>query len=233
MKKFSNFVVNHKSLILIISFVLFILSIIGYINTKVNYDILVYLPKDNETIVGQDILNNDFNMGAYSVVIVDNLKQPKILELENKIKSVNTVDKVVSIYDVIGDYPIDILPDDIKSKLHKDNTDILLITFKDSTSSESTLNAVKEIRSITKNTCRLGGMSSMVVDTMDLSNKEILIYIVIAVLLCIIVLELSLDSYLVPILLLVNIGLSIIYNLGSNVFLGQISYINKALVAIL
>ena len=233
MKKFSNFVVNHKSLILIISFVLFILSIIGYINTKVNYDILVYLPKDNETIIGQDILNNDFNMGAYSVVIVDNLKQPKILELENKIKNVETVDKVVSIYDVIGDYPIDILPDDIKSKLHKDNTDILLITFKDSTSSESTLNAVKEIRSITKNTCRLGGMSSMVVDTMDLSNKEILIYIVIAVLLCIIVLELSLDSYLVPVLLLINIGLSIIYNLGSNVFLGQISYITKALVAVL
>ena len=234
MDKLAEKICKHKKLILVISGILLVLSFIGNFLTKVNYDILVYLPKDIETIKGQDILTDDFDMGSYSVAVAENLSNKQILDLEKKIKNVKGVNKVVSVYDAIGTIiPMEMLPVEVTEKLHKDDTDLLFITFYGSTSSEETIDAVKEIRNITSGSVRLGGMSSMVLDTMELSNKEILIYVVIAVALCIIVLEFSLDSYLVPILLLLNIGCAIIFNLGSNVFLGEISYITKALVAVL
>ena len=234
MKKIGDFICKNKNLIIIISCILLVFSFIGMKLTKVNYDILVYLPQDIETIKGQDILTNDFNMGAYSITVIDNMNSKDILSLEDDIKNVEGVEKVVSLYDVIGtSIPIDILPNEIVEKVHEGNSDLLLITFKNSTSNEETLNAVSEIRKITDENVNQGGMSSMVLDTMNLSNKEITIYIIIAVILCIIVLELSLDSYIVPFLLLINIGFSIMFNLGTNIFLGQISYITKALVAVL
>ena len=234
MDKLAEKICKHKKLILVISGILLVLSFIGNFLTKVNYDILVYLPKDIETIKGQDILTDDFDMGSYSVAVAENLSNKQILDLEKKIKNVKGVNKVVSLYDAIGTIiPMEMLPVEVTEKLHKDDTDLLFITFYGSTSSEETIDAVKEIRNITSGSVRLGGMSSMVLDTMELSNKEILIYVVIAVALCIVVLEFSLDSYLVPILLLLNIGCAIIFNLGSNVFLGEISYITKALVAVL
>ena len=234
MKKFGQFICKNKIIVLIISIILFVLSIIGMSLTKINYDILVYLPEDIETIKGQNTLTEDFNMGAYSIVVTENLNSKKLLDLQNKIRQIDNVVNVMSIYDAIGNtIPLEMLPNNITSKLHKDNQDIFIITFEESTSSESTIEAVKEIRKIADDNVLLGGMSSMVLDTMELSNKEIFIYIIIAVILCILVLELSLDSYVVPILLLLNIGLAILYNLGSNIFLGQISYITKALVAVL
>ena len=234
MNKMSELICKHKKLILVISGILLVLSFIGNYLTKINYDILVYLPKDIETIKGQDILTDDFDMGSYSVAVAENLSSKDLLDLESKIKNVNGVNKVMSLYDAIGTViPVEMLPNEITDKLHKDKTDMLFITFYGSTSSEETIDAVKEIRSISQEKIKLGGMSSMVLDTMELSNKEILIYIVIAVVLCIIVLELSLDSYLVPIFLLLNIGCAIMYNLGTNIFLGEISYITKALVAVL
>ena len=234
MKKFGKLICNNKLIVLIISIVLFILSIIGMSLTKINYDILVYLPEDIETIKGQNTLTEDFNMGAYSIVVTENLSSKKLLKLQNQIKSIDNVASVMSIYDAIGNtIPLEMLPSNLTNKFHKDNEDIFIITFEESTSSESTINAVKEIRKIADDNVMLGGMSSMVLDTMELSNKEIMIYIIIAVILCIIVLTFSLDSYVVPILLLLNIGMAIIYNLGSNIFLGQISYITKALVAVL
>lgn len=233
MKKFANKICEKKILILIISLILLVISFIGMKLTKINYDILVYLPSDIETIKGQNILTDDFNMGSYSTVVTYDLSNKDIIKLENKIKSVDGVNNVISLYDVIGtNTPVDFLPSEITDHLHKDNTDILLITFKDGTSANSTIDAVREIRKISKN-MKLGGMSSMVLDTMNLSESEIMIYIVIAVILCILVLELSLDSYLVPVLLLGNIGCAILFNLGSNIFLGEISYITKALVAVL
>lgn len=233
MKKFSNFICEKKNFIVTISIILLLLSIIGTKLTKINYDILVYLPEDIETIKGQNVLTDDFNMGAYSITIVDNMSSKDILKLEDEIKKIDGVAKVGSIYDVIGtNIPIEMLPGEISSKVHNDS-DLLLITFDESTSSEKTLEAVKQIRNITDNRVNQGGMSSMVLDTMELSEKEIMIYIVIAVLLCIVVLELSLDSYIVPILLLANIGFAILFNLGTNIFFGQISYITKALVAVL
>ena len=233
MKKFTDFVCKNNKLILIIAIILLMFSFIGIKTTKINYDILVYLPENIETIKGQNILTDDFDMGSYSIVVAENMSSKDIIKLEDKIKDVEGVNQVVSIYDLIGtSIPLEVLPNDLTSYLHQDDTDILLITFSGSTSSEITIDAVKKIRSIASNDVKLGGMSSMVLDTMELSQKEIFIYIVIAVALCILVLELSLDSYLIPILLLLNIGCAIVYNLGTNVFLGHISYITKALAAV-
>lgn len=233
MKKFSEFICKNKLMVLIISLILLVLSFIGMNLTKINYDILVYLPDDIETIKGENILTNDFNMGAYAMVITDNLSGPEILKVEEEMRKVEGVNKVLSAYDALGsDFPIEMLPSDIKNHLNNDNSNLLIVTFEESTSSEKTIDAVRELRNISDN-IKVGGMSSMVLDTMDLSNSEIAIYIVIAVILCLTVLAISLDSYLVPVLLLLNIGMAIMYNLGTNIFLGEISYITKALVAVL
>ncbi len=233
MKKFGKFVCKNKNLVVLVSAVLLIFSFIGMNLTKVNYDILVYLPDEIETIQGQNELTDNFKMGGYSIAIIDNMKSKDILELENDIKNVDGVSKVVSAYDVIGNIPISMFPNEIQERIHKNNSDLLLITFTDSTSSEKTIDAVREIRNITDGKVKQGGMSSMVLDTMNLSEKEITIYIAIAVVLCLIVLSVFLDSYIVPVLLLLNIGCAIVFNLGTNVFLGNISYITKALVAVL
>ena len=234
MKKIADYICKHKNLIIITFSILLVLSFIGMNLTKINYDILVYLPDDIETIKGQNVLTNDFNMGGYSIATIENMPAKDVLTLEEKIKDIDGVANVVSIYDAIGvSIPIDMLPSEVKDKLHKENTDIMFITFNESTSNEKTISAVKEIRKITEGKISQGGMSSMVLDTMELSEREIAIYIIIAVVLCIIVLELSLDSYFVPFVLLGNIGCAILLNLGTNIFLGQISYITKALVAVL
>lgn len=234
MKKISKFIINNKTKVLIISCILLVLSFIGMKLTTINYNILVYLPSEIDTIKGQDILTDEFNMGSYSIVVAENLSPKEILNLKNKITKVEGVNEVLSIYDVLGtNIPIDVLPSEIKDKIHQDNTDLMFITFKYSTSDERTINAVEEIRNITDHKLMQGGMSSMVLDTMNLSNEEITIYVIIAVALCLIVLELSLDSYVVPILLLTNIGMAIMFNFGTNIFLGDISYITKALVAVL
>ena len=233
MKKIGDFICKYKINILIITLILLIPAFIGMKKTAINYDILVYLPEDIETVKGQNILIDDFNTGAFAVSIVDNMNSKDILKLEKKIKEVEGVSKVVSVYDGIGSIPVDFLPESIKQKVHKDNSDLLLITFNESTSSEQTIKAVEEIKKIESNTLKIGGMSAMVLDTMNLSESEITIYIVIAVILCLIVLELSLDSYIVPFLLLLNIGIAILFNLGSNIIFCNISYITKALVAVL
>lgn len=234
MKKISKFIINNKTKVLIISCILLVLSFIGMKLTTINYNILVYLPSEIDTIKGQDILTDEFNMGSYSIVDAEKLSPKEILNLKNKITKVEGVNEVLSIYDVLGtNIPIDVLPSEIKDKIHQDNTDLMFITFKYSTSDERTINAVEEIRNITDHKLMQGGMSSMVLDTMNLSNEEITIYVIIAVALCLMVLELSLDSYVVPVLLLANIGMAIMFNFGTNVFLGDISYITKALVAVL
>ena len=234
MKKISKFIINNKTKVLIISCILLVLSFIGMKLTTINYNILVYLPSEIDTIKGQDILTDEFNMGSYSIVVAKNLSPKEILNLKDKITKVEGVNEVLSIYDVLGtNIPIDVLPSEIKDKIHQENTDLMFITFKYSTSDERTINAVEEIRNITDHKLMQGGMSSMVLDTMNLSNEEITVYVIIAVVLCLLVLELSLDSYVVPILLLANIGMAIMFNFGTNVFLGDISYITKALVAVL
>ena len=234
MKKISKFITNNSKLIVIMSILLLVPALIGYIHTKINYDILVYLPKDIETIKGQNILTNDFKTGAFSFVFIEDKKATNTLELESKIKRIDGVNKVFSIYDITDTtIPLDIIPDEVKDKMIKNDSSLMLVTFYGSTSDEGTINAVRELRKVTKNSDLVSGMTAMVVDTMELSDQEILAYVFIAVILCLIVLIFATDSYMVPVFLLGNIGMAILYNLGSNVIFGQISYITKAITAVL
>ena len=234
MKKISKIITNNSKLIVIISILLMIPALIGYVHTKINYDILVYLPKDIETIKGQNILTNDFKTGAFSFVFVDNNKAVDTLKLESKIKSIKGVNKVFSIYDITDTtIPVEFIPDELKDKLVKKDSTLMLVTFDKGTSDEETIEAVRELRIVSKDSAKVSGMTAMVVDTMELSDQEITAYVLIAVVLCLIVLIFATDSYMVPIFLLGNIGMAILYNLGSNIFLGQISYITKAITAVL
>ena len=234
MKKFAGFICMHKVFIVILMLVLLIPAAIGMYKTKVNYNILVYLPSDIETLKGENILTDDFNMGAFSVTVVDNMPAKDLLSLESSIKKIKGVDKVVSINDITGTtIPVEIIPSNIVDKVtHKDSS-LMLITFKDSTSDDITLNAVSKIRKLTKDRAEVGGMSAMVLDTKELFNSEMALYVGIAVVLCIIVLMIFLDSYIVPFILLANIGVAILFNMGTNIFLGDISYITKAIASVL
>ena len=234
MEKFGQFVCKHKVAILIISLVLLIPSIIGYKATRVNYDILVYLPDNIETIKGENILANDFNMGAFSVVILENMQSKDIIELEKQFREVGNVEKVVGLTDIVGtDVPLEMLPDEMKDKLYKDNTTPILVTFKDAISDDVTMETVEKLREISNENCKISGMTATVLDTRNLSDSEVIIYVIIAVALCLIILQLALDSYLAPVLMLLNIGMAVLYNMGTNIFLGQTSYITKAISAVL
>ena len=234
MRKFSDFISNHNILILVISLLLIIPSIIGYANTKINYDILVYLPENYETIKGEKILTDDFGLGSYAFVMVDMSDPYKVMSLEGKIRKIDGVKKVFSINDVIGStIPKDMLPDKVRDKLYSDDTSIIMVTFNDSTSADSTVGAVDELRSVVGDASKISSMTSLVLDTRDISNSEMLIYVVISVFLCLIVLIFATDSYVIPLFLLGNIGIAILYNMGTNVFLGDICYITKAITAVL
>ncbi len=234
MEKFGEFVCKHKKIILIVSILLLIPSIFGYMATRVNYDILVYLPDDIETIKGENILAKDFNMGAFSVVILDNMETKDILKLEDEFRNMDNVEKVIGVADVTGkSIPLEMLPDSIKDKIYKDGSTPILVTFKEGISDDATLKTIENLREKTDERCKISGMSAVVLDTRDLSNSEVAIYVVIAVALCLLILQLALDSYLAPILMLLNIGIAILYNMGTNIFLGEISYITKAISAVL
>ena len=234
MHKVAKAICKHRKLILIIALLLLIPSIIGMKATRINYDILVYLPEDIETIKGENILSEDFDMGGFSVVLLEDMSTKDIVKLEEKIRKIDNVEKVASIADVLGsNIPVEMLPDDIKDKAYKDNETLMLVTFKEQISSDATMNSVEELRKITDEHCKISGMTATVLDTRNLSDSEVVIYVIIAVILCLIVLELALDSYVAPVLLLLNIGIAILYNMGTNIFMGQISYITKAISAVL
>lgn len=234
MKKFGEFICKYRRLILIIALLLLIPSLIGMKLTKINYDILVYLPDDIETIQGENILSEEFNMGSFSVIVLDNMDTKDILKLEEKIKEIDNVQLAVSTADVLGSsVPVEMLPEEIQDKFYKDGSTIMMATFKEGISDDETLKTIETLREITDERCKISGMSAVVLDTRDLSNSEITIYVLIAVILCLIVLQIALDSYIVPFLLLLNIGIAILYNMGSNIFLGQTSYITKAISSVL
>ncbi len=234
MHKFGEIICKYKKIILALAIVLLIPSAIGMAKTKINYNILVYLPNNIETIQGQNILVEDFNMGAYTIILLDDMPEKEMLKLENDIRSMDNVAMVGSIADVLGDtIPKDILPDKIKNTAYKDNTTIMMVTFKDGISDDNTIEAIQKIRNITDERCKVSGMSAILLDTENIFNQEFFIYVVIAVILCLIVLELTLDSYAAPVFLLLNIGFAILYNMGTNIFLGEISYITKAIASVL
>lgn len=234
MKKFGTKVVQLRIPILILSLVLLIPSFWGYVNTRVNYDILSYLPKDIETMVGQDILVDEFGTGAFSMFIVEGMEPKDVSEICQKIGQVDHVEKVLW-YDSVMDLtiPMEMLPDELYKAFNSGEATMMIIIFDETTSADGTMEAIKNIRKIADKDCFLSGMSAVVTDTKDLSEKEAPIYVCIAVLLSCMVLSVTMDSFLIPFLFLLSIGMAIVYNLGSNIFLGEISYITKALSAVL
>lgn len=235
MHKFGKIIVKHRKLILIIAIILLIPSILGYKATRVNYDILTYLPNTIKTVQGEDILSEDFNMGAYSIVVIDNMSTKDMLKLEDKIKDeIDNVELCASVADVVGEQiPIEMIPDNLRDKVYKDGSTLMIVTFKDAISSDETLASIEKLRNITDERCKISGMSATLLDTKKLSESEVAIYVIIAVVICLIILQLALDSFVAPILLLLNIGFAIIYNMGTNIILGEISYITKAISAVL
>lgn len=227
-------IVKYRVAILIIGFLLLIPSAMGYFKTKVNYDILYYLPDDIETMVGQDILMDEFGKGAFAMEIVEGMSTKDVAEVKKEIESVDGVAEVIW-YDSIMDLsvPIEMLPEDLKDVFNADDATLMAIFFENTTSADSTMNAIGEIRRITNDQCYLSGMSAVVTDIKNLSDKEMPIYVLIAVLLTCIVLAVFMDSWLIPVFFMLSIGMAVIYNLGTNVFLGEISYITKALSAVL
>lgn len=234
MKKFGKSIVKARYAILIISFLLLIPSAIGYFGTRINYDMLYYLPDGIDTMKGQDILLNDFGSGAFGLVLVDGLGDKETADLKAQIENVNHVDRVLW-YDSFADLsmPKSMLPDKIYDAFNKDGATIMMVIFNDTSSGDGTMEAIDNIRNITKHKCMLSGISAIVTDTRNLAEKETVIYVVIAVILSVIVLSVLMDSWVIPVFFLLSIGMAIVYNLGSNIFMGEISYITKALAAVL
>ena len=234
MVAFGKKVVKFRIPILIIGILLLIPAGLGYVNTRVNYDVLTYLPEDIETMQGQDILVKDFGTGAFSMFIVDGMEDKKVSALKAKIENVEHVQKVLW-YDSLADIsmPKSMIPKDVYEVFNSDTGTMMAIFFDEGTSSDGTMEAIGEIRKLAGKQCFLSGMSAIVTDTKNLAEKETPLYVLIAVVLAVIVLGLTMDSYFIPLLFMLSIGMAIVYNLGSNYFFGEISYITKALAAVL
>lgn len=234
MIKLSKAIVKHRSLILIIAAVLIIPSVIGMAGTRINYDMLSYLPDDIETIEGQDILLKDFGKGAFSFVIVDGMEDKDISKLRGKLEKIDNVDSVIW-YDTLMDIsvPKEVLPDEIYNAFNSGDSTVMAVFFKTSTSADETMQAIKEIRKTAGKSCFVTGMSAVVTDLKDLCEHEEPIYVGFAVLLCCAAMMLFMDNWIVPFVFLLSIGSAILLNLGTNYFLGEISYITKALAAVL
>lgn len=236
MNKFGKAIVKLRIPILIISFLLLIPSAMGYFNTKVNYDILYYLPQDIETMKGQDILLQDFGKGAYATVVVDDMSSKNLAKLEDKITNVDHVAQLISYNSMTGgSIPSELIPEKYRSVFENKESGATLfaVFFDDTTSSNETMQAIQEIRSVTEGQCYISGMSAVVTDTKNMSEKETPLYVLIAVVMVCLVLAVFMDSFLVPVFFMISIGMAIVYNLGSNYFLGEVSYITKALAAVL
>jgi len=234
MQAISKGIVKLRYIILTVAIALLIPSAIGYINTRVNYDVLSYLPKDIETMKGQDILAEDFGTGAFSMCVVQGMELKDVAKLKEKIESVDHVKEAIW-YDSFADLsiPVDILPDELKDAFINGDATMMVVLFDTTMSSDETMEAITQIRRVTQRQAFISGMSAVVTDTRDLSDSETPIYVAIAVALSALVLSITMDSFLVPVFFLLSIGMAVVYNLGSNIFLGQISYITKALAAVL
>lgn len=234
MIKTGKWIAKHKKLILFIGLLLIIPSCMGIAATRINYDILSYLPDDLETVKGQDILVDEFGMGAFSMVVVEDMELKDAAALKDEIEAVDHV-KDVLWYDDIMDLsvPVEMLPKDLREAFFKGDATMMIALFDNTTSSDESMEALTELRKITANRCFLSGMTGIITDIKSLAIKEMPAYVVIAAGLSLIVLILAMDSLMVPVLFLLSIGIAVLYNLGSNVFLGEISYITKALTAVL
>lgn len=234
MVKVGKKIVKFRVPILIFSIILLIPAVWGYVNTRINYDVLTYLPEDIETMQGQEIMTNDFGIGAFSMLMVDGMEDKEIVKLKEKVEKVDGVENVLW-YDSLADIsvPQSVLPSKLYDEYNTEDGTMMAVFFKDGTSSDETMKAITEIRKITGEQCFLSGMSAIVEDTKELAEKETPLYVLIAVALSALVLAITMESIFVPVLFLLSIGIAIVYNLGTNVFFGEISYITKALAAVL
>lgn len=234
MQKFGRGVVKLRVPILIVSVLLLIPSIFGFVSTRINYDILSYLPSDIETMKGQDIMLDEFGKGGFSLVMLDGMDDKDVEKVKEKIEKVDHVCDVLW-YDSLADVslPKEVLPDDIYDFFNTDNSTMMAVFFDEATSADGSLEAVKEIRSIAGEQCFVSGMSSVVEDIKDLTMQEAPMYVVIAVILTSIILALTMDSFLIPLFFMLSVGMAIIYNMGTNFIQGEISFITEALAAVL
>ncbi|HBI72915.1 MAG TPA: hypothetical protein DDY59_06980 [Lachnospiraceae bacterium] len=232
--KFGKVVMKYRIPILVIAVILIVPSVFGMTSTRINYDMLNYLPEDMDTVVGQNVLSDDYGKGAFSFVIFEDMPLKDVSALKSKIEQLEHVETVLW-YDSIADIsvPMEILPDKIYNAFNSENSTMMAIFFDTSTSSDDTMDTIKEIRSITGKQCFVSGMSALVTDLKDLCEKEEPIYVTIAVILACTAMMLFMDSWLIPFIFLASIGMSILLNMGTNYFLGDISYITKALSAVL
>ena len=232
--RFSRAVVKYRVLILILAVLLLVPSVIGMINVRINYDMLDYLPSDMDTVIGQNELLEEFGKGAFSLIIVEDMPEKDVAKLTEKIKAVDHVETVLW-YNSIADMsiPMEIIPEEIYSEFNRGNSTMMAVFFDSATSADVTMDAIREIRSIAGKQCFVSGMSALVTDLKDLCEKEEPIYVGIAVVLALLAMMLFLDGWLVPFVFLASIGMMVVINLGTNYFLGEISYITKALSAVL
>ena len=234
MVKFGKKIVKWRVPIIITAVLLLIPSILGMANTRINYDMLDYLPDDIDTVKGQDILLEDFGKGAFSLVIVEGMETKDISAMNRKIEKVDHVENVIW-YDSLADIsiPMELIPEKYYDVFNKGDATLLAIFFDTSTSADETMEAIAEIRKIAGKSCHVAGMSALVTDLKELCEKEEPVYVAIAVALACVAMMIFLDSYILPFIFLASIGMAILWNLGSNFFLGEISYITKALSAVL
>ncbi len=234
MLRFGEWIAKHRVLILLFGIVLLIPSAIGYANTRVNYDILSYLPKDIDTMTGQDILKDEFGQGGFSLVMIEGMSDKDVAKTAHKFEEIDHVSSVVC-YQSLTDceIPMEILPEKYIKAFNNGNTTMMAVFFDDTTSADGTLAAVDKMRDITDKQCFISGMSAITLDMKNLSKSESIIYAVIAVLLTSLVLVVTMDSFLIPIFFMLSIGLAIVWNLGTNIFLGEISFLTKALAMVL
>ncbi len=232
--RFAKAVVKHRILILILTVILMIPSVIGMINTRVNYDMLTYLPSDMETVIGQNELLKDFDKGAFTFLIFEDMPNKDVAKLKEKIEAIDHVDTVLW-YDSLADLsiPMELLPDSVFKEFNSDHSTMMAVFFDTGTSDELTMDAVEEIRSVCGKQCFVSGMTALVVDLRDLCEKEEPIYVGLAVVLACVAMVAFLDGWLIPFVFLASIGAMILLNLGTNIFFGEISYITKALSAVL
>ena len=232
--KFGKAVVKNRILILVIAIILLVPSAIGMAKTRINYDMLTYLPSDGETVIGQNLLMEDFGKGAFSLVVIDNMEPADVADMAEKIRQVAHVDTVLW-YDSIMDVniPMEILPDDLYEAFNQDGSTMLAIFFDSATSDDVTMDAIREIRSICGTQCFITGMSALVTDLKDICEEEEPIYVGLAVACALAAMMILLDGWLVPLVFLASIGMAILYNMGTNYFFGEISYITKAISAVL
>lgn len=231
---FGKWIAKHRVLIIILAVLLLVPSAIGYVRTRINYDLLSYLPGSLETVSGQDTMVDKFGMGAFSMVIVENMENKDIVELKEKLKSVDHVEKVIWCDDVADiTRPMEMIPDKLRDALFNGDATMMIALFDDTTSADSTMNAVTRMREIVDRQAFISGMSGVVTDIKNLALAEMPVYIVVAAVLALLVLMLTMDSFITPFIFLLGIGAAIVYNMGSNIFFGEISYITQALTAIL